>query len=416
MSHCFLSYARADAKDPHFEAFLADFLEELRGRLGAHTIDGLAFRDSDSIALGAAWEPSIEKALRTCRIFIAMLSPTYLRRKACSKEWACFEWRLRNLGGAVQPELLLPIVWIPILEEDVPVAVRRLQHTHASLGPTYVARGLLYLVRRGGQEYRDFLSALADRVRDLLRLPALPQPAELLAPGSLPDPFEVGEHTYGIASELRPSAAHHSPRGPRHVEFIVVAAQQTELRTIRRALSAYGTDFDEWCPFLPALDTRVGLLVQKIAIEQNLTASVLPVAQNIIARLQGARAKNTLVVFIVDVWSLQLPTYRSYMNSFDRERFTNAGALVVWNLSDNETLDRKHELVDALLIAFPNLTIMPDPPAFHHQLETPEQLAEKLRATLCELRRRIATFGDVMRKAEGMAPVSKPLLVGPGQP
>jgi FxsC-like protein len=271
---------------------------------------------------------------------------------------------------------------------------------------------LLYLVRRGGAEYRDFLAALADRVRDLVRLPPLLQPPELVVPDALADPFAIARPVPAVASVVTP------PRkgvGPKHVEFIVVAAHQAELRTERHAVSAYGADFDEWCPYLPVLETRIGLLVQKVALDQNLTVGFLPVAQNIVSHLQGARAKNTLIVLVVDVWSLRLPTYRSYMNQFDgAERFTNAGALVVWNLSDNETLDHKHELVDALHSAFPNLTVMPDPPAFHQQLGTPDELVEKLRATLCELRRRITNFGEVMRKAEGIAPITKPLLVGPG--
>jgi len=412
MPYCFLSYARADAKTPHFEAFVADFLEELRGRIGAPAPDDLIFRDSDSVGLGAVWEPCIESGLRVARTFIAMLSPTYLRRPACAKEWACFEWRLRTLGGTSPPDLLIPLIWIPIPEDELPETVRRRQHSHASLGATYAARGLRYLVQRGGLEYRDFLAALVDRVCELVRLPPLQQPLELVTPDALTDPF-TSDHPGPVG----PSAPlpQRPGWGPKHVEFIVVAARQAELQTERHAVSAYGADFDEWCPYLPALETRVGIIVQKIALEQNLTAHVLPVAQNIISHLQGARAANRLVVLIVDVWSLRLPEYRSCMNLFDRaERFTNAGTLVVWNLSDDETLGRTSELLDVVRTAFPTLTIMPDPPAFHQQLGTPEDLVEKLRVMLCELRRRITNFGEVMRKAEGMAPIVKPLLVGPG--
>jgi len=189
VAYCFLSYARSDAGDPYFEKFVKDFLEELRGRIGAYTIDGSAFRDSDSISLGSEWEPSIERALLVCRAFIAMLSPTYLRRPACSKEWACFEWRLRTLGNESSAGLLLPLVWIPIPDEDFPTAVRRRQRSHASLGPVYAARGLRYLVKRDGVEYRDFVDALADLVRDLVRMPPLSSPPAI--PDELDDPFAI---------------------------------------------------------------------------------------------------------------------------------------------------------------------------------------------------------------------------------
>lgn len=415
MSYAFLSYARSDA-DLYFETFYNDFVKELRGRVGDHTTNDLVFRDSSDIPLGAEWEPMLEQKLLTCRTFIAMLSPTYLRRPACHKEWASFEWRLQRWESSTPSDLLLPLVWIPIPKEDLPPAIRARQSAHASFGDTYARRGLRNVVQRGGTEYQDLLTTLAERVRDLVRGHTPQSPPKLMAPNKLPNPFEI-ENPIASATSASALTKASGPKsaGPKHVEFIVVAAHQAELRTERRAVSAYGADFDEWCPFLPVLATRVGLLIQKIAIEQNLTASVLPVAQDLVAHLQSARAKNMLVVLVVDVWSLRLPTYRSYMNLFDRaERFTNAGALVVWNLADDETLDRKHELLDALGVAFPNLSIMPDPPAFHHQLGTPDELAEKLCATLCELRRRISNFGEVMRKAEGISPISKPLLTGPG--
>jgi CHAT domain/TIR domain len=177
--------------DPYFETFVRDFLEELRGRVGAHTVDGLAFRYFDSIPLGAAWESNIEQALLVCRTFIAMLSPTYLQQPSCSKEWACFEWRLQTLGNAALPDLLLPLVWIPIPDRDLPPAIRSRQLTHASFGSTYASRGLRSVVQRAGAEYRDCLTALADRVRDLVHLPMLPWPLELAAPAELPDPFAI---------------------------------------------------------------------------------------------------------------------------------------------------------------------------------------------------------------------------------
>jgi hypothetical protein len=105
------------------------------------------------------------------------------------------------------------------------------------------------------------------------------------------------------------------------------------------------------------------------------------------------------------------------MNMFDgAERFANAGVLVVWNFADEETLVHKRDLLESLHIAFPNLTAMKDPPAFHEQLGTPAELDRKLRTTLGVLRRRICDFGEVMRRAEGLAAIAKPLLVGPGAP
>ena len=107
---CFLSYARTDADgDPYFERFVEDFSKDLRGFLGDPTVEGLVFRDSVSIDLGEKWEAALEQALCVAQVFIAMVSPTYLRRSACSKEWAAFEWRLAKVGGTPRPKLLLPL-------------------------------------------------------------------------------------------------------------------------------------------------------------------------------------------------------------------------------------------------------------------------------------------------------------------
>lgn len=429
MPHCFLSYARADA-DVYFNTFVNDFLEELRGRVGATIVEGLVFRDTSDIPLGAIWEPEIDEALRTCRTFLAMLSPTYLRRPRCNKEWAYFEWRLQKTGADGPPHRFLPLVWIPVPTSDQPPAVQARQSKHAALGTSYAVRGLRYLVQNGGTPYRDFLMALADLVRDLTHEPALPLPPALSSLDKLSDPFRLAPPapvalpviattapTAPTAmAALAPSAiAAAAIGGPSHVEFIVVAAHQDELAAVRRVVAAYGSDVTKWCPYRPADDTSAGLMVQGVAVAEKLTTNLL-VPQNIVDILRGARAKNTIVVIVIDVWSLQLPAYSTMMSDIDgAERFPNAGVLVVWNLADGETPDHQQALVDALKVSFPTLMIMKDPLVFHDQLSTPTELTEKLRATLHVLKRRITDFGDVMRMAKGSAPIAKPLLVGPGE-
>jgi FxsC-like protein len=409
VSLVFMSYARSDV-DPYFETFYRDFVRELRGCLGNNSTDNLVFRDSSDIPLGARWEPTIERRLLDCRVFVAMVSPTYLRRRACSKEWASVEWRLQHGDSESPSALLLPLKWIPVLNDDVPSAVRERQAVHVSLGNSYARRGLRHVVQRAGAEYHELLTALAERVRDAVRAPAPQAPAELMAPDQLPDLFGLDASPIAIhADPLKP------PGGPKHVEFIVVAARQDELAAERNVTVAYGSEFDEWRPYLPKLDTRIGLLVQKVALEQNLTAGVAAVAHNIVSHLQGARTRNTLAVLLVDVWSLQLERYRGYMKLFDSaERLANAGVLVVWNLGDGETPARREALLDGLRFAFPNLTVVKDPLAFHEQIGTHDELIAKLRDTLQILRRRIIEFGSVIRKAEGIAPIAQPLLIGPG--
>lgn len=417
MPPCFLSYARANA-DPYFNSFVTDFLDELQTQLGETSGAGLMFRDTKDIPLGAKWEPELEHALRTCRVFLAMLSPTYIRRPRCSKEWAYFEWRLAQTGADGPPHRLVTLVWVPIPSGDLPPAVEARQFKHDALGTDYAVHGLRYLVQNGGPAYRAFLTALALVVRDLIRGAALPEPPALSGLAELGDPFPLAAAVSAPAAGVAPAAATAAAiGGPKHVEFIVVAARQDELAAIRSVVAAWGVDVTEWCPFRPADDTSAGLMVQGVAIAERLTTSLRAAPPNVVEILRDARARNTLVVIVVDVWSLELPAYRTVMWNLDgAERFPNAGVLVVWNLDDHETTGRQDHLVRALRVSFPTLMIMKDPLVFHDQLGTPSQLTDKLRATLHELKRRIADFGDVMRMARGADAVVKPLLVGPGAP
>jgi hypothetical protein len=295
----FLSYARADA-DEYFERFYEDFRNELRGQLGRHTVDGLAFRDSDDISLGELWKPGIERALLACRTFFAMLSPTYLERPECRREWAGFEWRLARYGPAGPPHLLLPVMWRPIPDHKLPPAIQQRQYKHARLGAAYASRGLRYLARRRGSSYHDFLEALAEDMCAAMGQPALPPASSLPAPDQLGDPFAIASPP----STVIPAVAPARTGGPGYVEFIVVAGSETEIRAVRQAVAAYGAGIDDWCPYLPAREDRATVLVQEIALQEKFSTGRTSVPQDIVAHVERARDSNTLVVLVVDAWSL----------------------------------------------------------------------------------------------------------------
>ncbi len=179
--YCFLSYARLDADDPSLEKFATDFQRELRARLGLDAQEEILFRESDNILLGDTPQSKIRQALHTSRTFIALLSPTYVRCSTCAMEWSAFAGRLTTNGGIAYPGLLLPLLWIPIPSTDIPPQIAALQFAQSSFGNVYPRHGLRYLVQKGGMPYRRILSALADRMRDLLNGPTLP-PLRLLSP------------------------------------------------------------------------------------------------------------------------------------------------------------------------------------------------------------------------------------------
>jgi FxsC-like protein len=174
-------------------------------------------------------------------------------------------------------------------------------------------------------------------------------------------------------------------------------------------VDTYGDSFDEWCPFLPDDETRTALVLQKIAASEDYTAALSPLSKDIVERFQTARSKNSVVILAIDIWTLCIARYRELIEIVDRtERFINLGILVIWNPLDDETVQRRETLLDALRRSMPNLVLMRDPLVFHESVESSKHLEEALRSTLAAITRRIVQFGTPMRKVD--APVARPLL------
>ena len=77
--------------------------------------------------------------------------------------------------------------------DPVSPAIRTRKLTHTSLSSGYASRGLRYVVQRTSSEYRDFLAALAERVRGLMRRMALPPTPDQELPGELPAPGAIAK-------------------------------------------------------------------------------------------------------------------------------------------------------------------------------------------------------------------------------
>jgi CHAT domain len=71
----------------------------------------------------------------------------------------------------------------------------------------YASRGLRYVMQRASAEYQDFLEAVAEHVRDLVRQPVLPSLSELAAPDKLPDPLKVAESARAVQAVVCPVTA-----------------------------------------------------------------------------------------------------------------------------------------------------------------------------------------------------------------
>src|SRR5258708_32870110 len=119
----FFSYARGDLDPKGPEDVLVKFYNaldrQIRELLGERDLEP-GFRDQ-TIPNGNKWPDTIATALTTCKLLVAMYSPSFFNSDYCGKEWAVFSTRRKNLLDKImQPSLsdklrvVFPGCWIPL--------------------------------------------------------------------------------------------------------------------------------------------------------------------------------------------------------------------------------------------------------------------------------------------------------------
>lgn len=155
----FLSYARNDA-DEQLDRFFADLCKHVSQRLGLSNARRTGFRDVREIESGDRWPDELSRVLSTCRVFLALYSPSYFKSEYAGKEWSAFYSRIINQASLAHP-LIIPVLWLPLGTqfENLPQAIREIQYTYQELGETYSREGLHYLLCLEEQKdnYQKFL-------------------------------------------------------------------------------------------------------------------------------------------------------------------------------------------------------------------------------------------------------------------
>lgn len=136
-------------------------------------------------------------------------------------------------------------------------AIRTGPRVRDLLGSRYASRGLRQVMQRAGAEYRE-LMALAERVRELVRLPALPSRSELAVPGESPDPFMVAEWARALQAAVCPVTA------------ITPSPFKARMRITRSPRPAAGRHVILFLAANPSETTRLALDEECAAIEREL--------------------------------------------------------------------------------------------------------------------------------------------------
>ena len=429
MAHTFfLSYARSDA-DAYFKRFRQDLAEAVRVRV-AGTLEDAAFVDRDDIGLGEEWRAELVNALQYSKVLVPVYSRSFFDSDYCGKEWTVFRQRQDaavEAGAAQRPPVIKPVLWVgwDDLPEELPEVAGELQLEHAAFGDEYAQLGLrrMMMLSRHRSARRDIIESIADMIVDVARADALPslpvapsladvQSAFIAAParaGTAP----AGAAAAGGAIGVAPAAggARESSSGPRYVQFIFVAGRRDQLAPLRKEVGCYGeTSGEEWKPYHPEVACAVADLALEVAGTERLYTRPLPLAPDLINRLEEAERRDNLVAIIVDTWTLRLAEYHEFMREYDRRSFLNCVVLVPWNPADAETKDSRAVLEDAIRASFPARTAVRDPKTFIDTISSSDDLRRSLATSLAEARARVINAADVRRRAESGQIFVKPVI------
>jgi FxsC-like protein len=416
----FLSYAREDNNtDGLVKKFYEDLSKDIAEKIAASPND-VGFFDGEEIEPGADWDQKLASALQQSSVFIAAYSPYYFQKKFCGKEWAVFRSRVEAYAkglpkGSEFPALMFPVLW---QKEDyvlprIPTALGKIQYKFDDYGKAYAEQGLRVMLRnkKFRQQYDDFIPVLADKVIEaaerhklptLPNLPSLDQVAEIF-PAQSPAPSLIALPQSGGAN-------------PRYVKFIFLAGRKQELQPFRASLDSYGESGGEWRPWLPDPRDEVDLLVQDVVQRERLISDgVISLDDDLEKRLNEAENGNKIVVIVVDLWTLQLPSYRKLMREVvDPKQLVNCVIVVPWNPQDSEAVNQRQTLENLLQATFVQRTAN-DSPDLLTQIDSATKMKDRLAAMLQVTKSKIIKRAEVLRKATGAEAIALSNIEGPGR-
>lgn len=416
MAHWFfLSYARCDA-DVYFKRFRQELAEAVRVKVGGD-LESVAFYDRDDIGTGEEWPDVLSSALQWSRVFVPIYTRSYFASDYCGREWDVFRQRQDTLvanGAAARPPVIQPVLWVgkEDLPEPLPEVARGAQFENAAYGDEYAEIGVrqMMLQNRYRDARRTFIAALADRIVDVARDHDLPPLAAKPVIGDIRSAFVEAPVAAAGAAEPKPAAAAFDTRGPRYAQFIFVAGTRAELEALRQKVDCYGLAGEDWKPYHPTTAMAVADVALEVAGGERLWPEPVPLGDDLIERLEQAKAQDKIVAIIADSWTLRLPAYHRFMRDYDERNFLNCFVLVPWNPADDETSTSRQLLEDAVRVAFPNRSALKDPKTFIDTIASPDDLRANLSNALATTRARIITAAEVQRRAESRNVVVKPII------
>jgi FxsC-like protein len=353
--------------------------------------DSAGFIFLDERTVGTGWPDSAGKALEECRVFVPVLTPSFINSQPCGREYFAFRERLKEAG--LGWERVLPIWWVPILDE-LPPAIKHVVDSrqlrdivdHAEHGMR-----LVFEQRRGYESpYALLLSTLAQMV--VSRAEARPA-----LENSTPIDLLNGPSIFDLPAEPPPPQA---PRGgPKRVHILIAAGTKDQMAATGKRTDRhyYGDSEEDWDPFYPNTIRVLAQDVSLAAINNSLLPDVHSISANTISEIEEWEKQRQIVVFLVDSWATYVDSLATWLNDYDKRRFNNTAIVMPFPEDDSETRESELELRNGLFAYIPR-TMQGDSKLYREDSGTLEQFLLVIDQVLHELRRRIVSETPPVRR------------------
>jgi FxsC-like protein len=375
----------------------------------------VGFFDASGIKIGATWPETLSSALQTCRVLVPLYSRGYFNSEYCGKEFQVFRSRIDDSvqgssANISRPPLIIPVLWDrpDRLPRPIPQAVSEIQYKDSELGEIYAEEGLYFIMKvsKFKSEYDEFLLRFAGKIAQVAEAEVLPPLPNLPSLNKVKSAFHRPESSQSKSVVVNKSAC------SRVAQFIYVAGKNTEVRGIRQNIDCYGEQGGrEWQPYYPEVTKSVGIIAQGIATTEDLQYETYPVGDDLIEKIRAAEETNSIVVIVVDPWSIQVESYQNHMLNFDKTDFLNCGILIPWNREDDETSQSLDKLQANVQRTFTRKFILNT--YFRDSIHSIDDLEREISATINEVRRRLLLKAEVQRPVESTG-VPIPSISGPG--
>lgn len=130
-----------------------------------------------SIPDGGQWSQELLRAVGTCQVFVALLSPPYFSSEWCAKEWFAFAQRPVVSRDGQPPgyqTAIIPVVWAPLRLARIPPVVAAVQRfsprnlPDSDIPAEYEKEGVRGLMQMGRDlDYQTVIWRLAERIAEL---------------------------------------------------------------------------------------------------------------------------------------------------------------------------------------------------------------------------------------------------------